>query len=88
MKAAGLDKDEILVSLAELNDELVELELVLQTSLDELRSDWAAGQEYKLGQCSKRLDALENSMDTADSGSGETMFDFPGKKIVKLELGY
>ncbi len=88
MKAAGMDKDEILVMLSELNDQLVEMEQVLQTSLEELRSEWIADHQFKLDECGKRLSAVEHSLDLTGDTDSEMRIGFTGKKVVKLELGY
>jgi hypothetical protein len=88
MKTAGLEKEEIIIMLAELNDRLVELEYDLHSSIEGLKSDLYETQETRIESCGKKLLHLENSMIHFEKDSKEPMLNYRGNKVPKLELGY
>ncbi|KKK37631.1 hypothetical protein WQ57_12925 [Mesobacillus campisalis] len=88
MKAEGLEKEEILIMLAELNDRLVELEYDLHSSIEGFKTQWHETQEARYEQCGKKLAGLEKSMLSLEEESKGIALAYPGNKVPKLELGY
>jgi hypothetical protein len=88
MKTNGIEREDIILMLADINQQLNKLEVELHSSTEEFCNSWYESQEERLNQCDKKLSALEESIDKLDEGKREMKMTYPSKKVVKLELGY
>jgi cob(I)alamin adenosyltransferase len=88
MKTNGIEREDIILMLADINQQLYKLEVELHSSTEEFYNSWNESQEERLNQCDKKLSALEESIDKLDEGKREMKMTYPSKKVVKLELGY
>ncbi|PLR99709.1 hypothetical protein [Bacillus sp. T33-2] len=86
MNNAGLKKEEILLMLEEISNELAKLENDLHRSLSELNNDWITSRESQLAQCSRRLSNLEEKLEGL--GQRDVAAAFEHQQGMKLELGY
>ncbi|MBY0096585.1 hypothetical protein [Mesobacillus maritimus] len=88
MKTNGIEREDIILMLADINQQLNKLEVELHSSTEEFCNSWYKSHEERLNQCDKKLSALEESIDKLDAGKREMKMTYPSKKVVKLELGY
>ena len=88
MKTNGIAREEIILMLTELNQQLERLEVDLHSSTEDFCNNWSDQQEKRLDQCDKKLFALEESIDNDKAGNHQVKMNYSSKKIVKLELGY
>lgn len=88
MKTKGIEREEIILMLTEINQQLDQLDVELHSSTEEFCNSWYELQENRLDQCDKKLVALEESLDTQNVGNRQVKMNYPNKKVVKLELGY
>jgi hypothetical protein len=88
MKTNGIEREDIILMLADINQQLNKLEVELHSSTEEFCNSWYESQEKRFNQCDKKLSALEESIGKLDEGKQEVKMSYPSKKVVKLELGY
>ncbi|MBT2754947.1 hypothetical protein AB1K84_06785 [Mesobacillus foraminis] len=90
MKTAGIEREEVLLMLSELNDQLNMLESELHSSIEEYWNDWYGSQESRLEDCGKKLIALEESLrDLEKNNPLESRKQYSSSvPSIKLELGY
>jgi len=88
MKTNGIEREDIILMLADINQQLNKLEVELHSSTEEFCNSWYKSHEGRLNQCDKKLSALEESIDKLDEEKREMKMTYPSKKVVKLELGY
>lgn len=55
------EKDNLLLMLNEMNEQLEELEFLLKSSFSDLRSEWFSNEVGRLAAANQRISALENS---------------------------
>ena len=88
MKPAGIEKDEIMMMLADINNKLDQLEADLDFSNDKVQKEWYVSQVNKLEACEKKLNVLERSMTVIEQNENEIRLNYSHKKIAGLELGF
>ncbi|WP_404329080.1 hypothetical protein [Mesobacillus maritimus] len=88
MKTNGIEREDIILMLTDINQQLDKLEVELHSSTEEFCNSWYESQEIRLNQCDNKLTALEESIDKLDIGKPQVKMTYPSKKVVKLELGY
>lgn len=88
MKPAGIEKDEIMMMLADINNKLEQLEADLDFSNDKVQKEWYVSQVNKLEACEKKLNVLERSMTVIEQNETEIRMNYSHKKIAGLELGF
>lgn len=88
MKTNGIEREEIILMLTELNQQLDRLEDELHSSTEEFSKSWHEQQEIRLNQCEKKLFALEGNLNNFNEGKHQVKMNYPSKKVIKLELGY
>ena len=88
MKISGIEKEEAILRLTELHKQLDELEADLHSTAEALRKGWFRSQESRLGNCSRRLIALEEGLPDSQNSNQELRMNFTDKKVTKLELGF
>jgi DNA phosphorothioation-dependent restriction protein DptG len=88
MKTNGIEREDIILMLTDINQQLDKLENELHSSTEEFCNSWYQSQENRLNQCDNKLSALEENIDKLDNGKQTVKITYPSKKVVKLELGY
>lgn len=83
------EKDELLMMLNELNEQLEELDSIIEVSFSELRSHWFREEAKKLAVCSTRVSLIESKWLNTQN-KGEFISSYSDKKqtsSLQLELG-
>lgn len=87
MELKGIEKDEILLLLNQLNNQLEKLEADLHSSAEQCKRDWHIVQENRLFTCGEKLNALENKMAELEKSDMDGREKYSMGKITPLELG-
>lgn len=90
MQGKVVEKEELLLMLTEIYDQLEELESVLESNLSGLRQNWYEEQTEKMAACGNKLTAMEEVMAFSETKSIETDKNGNAKraKSMQLELGF
>jgi ATP-dependent protease HslVU (ClpYQ) peptidase subunit len=88
MKPAGIEKDEIMLLLTDINNQLEQLEADLHSSTNEFQKDWYDSQVNRLETCEEKLTALEVRMPEIERNENELNIKYPVKNLPTLELGF
>lgn len=88
MNTTGIEKEKIIMMLTELNNQLDGLEVELHSSTEEFSKVCYGSQEERLNRCDQKLEKLEGDLISLEQGSQDNRMSYPGKRVVKLELGY
>ncbi|SEM83616.1 hypothetical protein SAMN05192533_10683 [Mesobacillus persicus] len=88
MNTTGIEKEKIIMMLTELNNQLDELEVELHSSTEEVSKVWYDSQDERLSRCDQKLEKLEGDLIDMEQGTRGNRKSYPGKRVVKLELGY
>ncbi|MFB6466044.1 hypothetical protein ACE38V_04385 [Cytobacillus sp. Hz8] len=88
MNEALINKDEILLMLSELYDQLDELEISMQLKWSAIRVNSLKEQAFQLKKVDKKMKILENQAESFSKTGAEENVSCPNQKNLQLELGF
>jgi len=88
MKETGIEREDLLIMLMEMNHQLEDLEADLHSSTVKYCNNWYQSQEKRLIQCDQKLSSIEQKVESFKEDHNSVNLPYSGQKVVKLELGF